>query len=256
MTTFSSDVLKSPEMEDPKKQKRYMDELEASSIAAQRQFGRGQAVGQNRFQSQESANQALSQEQQRRASASQDAFNLASSIDERVAGTRNQLQSLYDKYGSTVADLTQKQGQGAAETAWQTKAGLEEVAQKRGNLDFTLYKSAADRKDALLSAMSKGNADQALQDAANAGRLKIQDAENYWDKILNDINQDLADYKQASDIEYMKWGQQLQRDASNWGSILSGVMTIGGATIGAIYGGGTGSVIGANVGGSIGRGLA
>lgn len=240
--SFTSDVLKSQDIEDPKKSKRYLDELEQSSIAVQRQHGRAPAVGLNRFQQQDTANQWLGQEQQRRVDAGKQSFDLANTVDERIAGTRNQLADVYDKYNQSAAALKQKGGQSSVGTQLEVSQAGAKAAQERGNIDFTTYKNSAERKDALISAMRQGTAAEEMQDAAAARSLKIQDMENYWTTLQNEIDNELKDYQSASESDFRKWSARMEAEAQNTAAILQGVLTIGGAVVGgpvgAMVGGG------------------
>lgn len=247
MATFTQDVLRSVDIADPKEGKRYLDELEQASIAAQKQHGMGEVVGLNRFQQQDSSNQWLGQEQTRRADAAKQAFSLAGTADERIAGARNALQDVYDKYNQSAAALAQKEGQSSIATDWEVAAAAQTQEQKLGETTFAAYKSSAERKDAMASALRDGTANESILEAASANQLKIQDAENYWTTEMNTINEDLKDYSAASDIEFLKWATKLQQDAASWGGIVEGVFTIGGA----ILGGATGAAIGKRIGGAV-----
>jgi len=255
MATYTQDVLSGSKIRDPKESMRELQDLESGTQAVQRQITGGPVTGLNRFQRQGLQNQWLGQESQRRLGSNQAAFGLGGQIDEREAGIANQLSSLYDKYRNTQADAQQQQAQGTLALDQDTKEALAGISQKKNEFDFGLYKNQAERNDALTSLWAKGTAEESLQNAAINNQIKMQDIDQYFKLINNQLEQDFEDYKHDYTLAWSKYQREVTSRAANYGAIFGGLFTVGGAIVGGIYGGPAGAVAGGTMGGSMGESL-
>lgn len=254
MATFTTDTLKSLKARDPREQEELMTELERAQQAAQRRQG-GIVTKLDEFERAPVFEKYRAAEQDRRMGAAQGAAQVGSLIDERLAGTANQLQSVYDKYNQARADLMQKQGQAEQATGFETEQGLWNVENQRRGLDFQLFKNQAQRDDAIESLWQQGIAEDKLLDMSINHQLKLQDIEKYFTLKINEIEQDFLDWQQKTKIDWEEKLREMENDASQWGSILSGALGIAGGAAGYFYGGPLGGYAGAKAGSELGAGL-
>lgn len=255
MATFTQDTLKSQRAKSPEEINTLMAELEAGHNAVRRVQGSGEAVT-DPFQTSK-VQQAWGQgEQSRRTKAAEGAAQVAGLIDERIAGTANTLNDVYEKYRQSNADLMQKQGQSALTTDFEKEQGMWGVQNERNKLDLTLYQNQTKRNDAISSAWRQGLAEDRLLDAAIEHGLRMQDIDQYFTLIQNELEQDFLDWKLKTETDWEVEKAKMESRASQWGSILGGLMGVGGAVVGAYFGGPAGAVAGGAAGSKIGQGIA
>lgn len=256
MATYTSDAIKSQAMRNPKEAADELLSLEAGQQAVQKQVTGGPVTGLNRFQRQGLQNQWVGQETARRQAAVAPAFGLAGQTDERLAGVQNTLADAYNKYLNTEANAAQQQGQTALTLGQGVTESLAGIGQKKSEYDFGLFKNQAERDDAMASLWRKGVAEETLQNMAFNHQLKMQDVDQYFKLILNQLNEDLEDYKVDSELSWSKSKRTMEAAAANTGLLMGGLMGVVGAVVGwyaggpagAVYGGTTGATMGSSIG--------
>jgi hypothetical protein len=254
MATFTSDVLKSQQSQDPNAVNKLNKELQDAQNAMRRMQGGGEATV-NPFNT--APQQAWgAQEQQRRQQAASGASQVAGQIDERTAGAQNKLASIYDKYNATNANSAQQQAQQQATTDFEVQSGMSQVKQSRDKFDFSMYQNQSQRDDALQAAWTQGLAEDKMMDAAISHNMKLQDIDKYFALLANALNQELEDWKQTSSIDWEQKKRDIETKASNTSSILSGLLGIVGGVVGTYYGGATGAAVGSKIGSAVGSGIA
>ena len=253
MAAFTSDVLSSQKSKDPNAVNKMNKELQDAQNAMRRMQGGGEATV-NPFNTapQQTWNAG---EQQRRVAAAGSANQVAGQIDERIAGAKNQLNSVYDKYNSSNANMAQQQAQNKVSTDFDTMSGLAGIKQQKDKLDFTMYTNQAQRDDALQSAWTQGLADDKMMDAAISHNMKLQDVDKYFALLMNDLDQDLADWQEQAAYDNEAAKRKIEAKASNLGGILSGLLGIGGTVLGTAIGGPIGGTVLGTIGSGLGKGI-
>ena len=255
MATYTSDVLDSTKMRNPKEADDSILGLESGQQAVQKQVTGGPVTGLNRFQRQGVQNQWLSQENARRQAAAPQAFGIAGQVDERNAGVQNQLTDVYAKYANTDANAQQQQAQASATTAQGLDEAMTGITQKANEFDFGMQKNQDERNDALDALWRKGTAEEALQNMAINHSLTLQDIDQYYKLVNNQLDQAFEDWKTNEDIGWSKAKRSMEGAAANTGMIMGGLGGVAGAVIGWYGGGPAGAAYGAGAGMSIGTAI-
>jgi hypothetical protein len=242
-------------MRNPKEADDELRDLEAGQQAVQRQVTGGPVTGLNRFQRQGVRNQWVGAENQRRQQAAGNAFGLSNQIDERNANVQNTLTDAYSKYRNVNADAAQQQAQTSLTLGQNVKESMAGLEQKKNEFDFGLFKNQAERDDAMASLWRKGVAEEALQNMAFNHQLKMQDVDQYFKLLINQLNEDLEDYKIDSQIGWSKTQRGMESAAANTGLLMGGLGGVAGAVIGWYAGGPTGAAYGVGAGAAIGTGI-
>jgi hypothetical protein len=255
MATFTQDTLKSQKARDPRELEEAVGDIERGVQAAQRRQG-GVITKLDEFEKAPIWDKYLAGEQARREAAAPGAAGIAGQIDERLAGATNQLQTVYDKYNQSAADLQQKQAQNTLLTDFEKEQGLWNISNQREQLDFQLFKNQAQRDDAIESLWKQGIAEDKLLDMSINHNLKLQDIDKYFTLKINEIEQEFQDWRTKTEADWNKKIAEWKADASNWGSIIGGLFGVAGGVVGTMYGGPAGGVAGSMAGSKLGEGVA
>jgi hypothetical protein len=254
MASFTQDTLNSTKARDPNEEAKMLSDLQRAQQAAQRRQGMA-LTKTDEFEQAPIFDKYRKAEQERRIAAAPGAAQVGGQIDERIAGTANQLNSVYDKYNNTRADLMQRQGQSTLTTDFEKEQGLWGVGQKRKELDFGLYKNQAQRDDAINNLWTQGIAEDKLLDMGINHQLKLQDITKYFALEQNKIQQDFLDWQSKTQADWDAMIRKMESDASAWGSIFSGILGTVGTVVGGMYGGPTGALLGGTTGSKLGAGF-
>lgn len=147
-------------------------------------------------------------------------------VEKAQTQIQDELSDFYDKWNLQADQLAMKQSQAEKEAdlaALQSQYGVEDKLRK---IEFDAYKNASDRYDALEKAYLDGDATRELIRAGINGQVRVQDIDMYWDLVINDIKQDLADFESMTRAEFEAWKEEIGAKAKNWGAITSGLTNL------------------------------
>ena len=216
-------TLKSQKARNPQEFEDAMGEIERANAAVQRQYGSGQQMGLDpRFSRAAPAQTYQAGEMQRRQAATEPSFTTAKAIGEREAGTQNALAQSLQKYQTSVADTALKGQQSLADTGFEREKGLWQVGQGRQNLGFSMYKSNADREDAIQSAWDQGVAEDKLLESGINHDMRLQDIDMYWSNVMNEVDQALRDWQSMTQADWYRFQRDMEAKSESWGAITEG----------------------------------
>lgn len=232
MASATQKTLTSARARDPQEFEDTMGDIERSTAAVQRQYGAGQQMGVDpRFARAAPAQEYQAGELQRRQAAIDPAFQTATTIGEREAGVQNALAQSLQKYQSDIADLGQKAAQSEAATNFESETALRALDEKQRELGWGLYKSRAERNDAIQSAYRQGIAEERLLDTTISKEIKLQDIDMYWTALMNDMENRFSQWQTMTKADFDAWQTDLETKSAAWASIVSGIFGGIGASI-------------------------
>lgn len=216
-------TLKAQRAKDQMEFEKGISDIERATAAVQRQYGSGQQMGIDpRFSRAVPAQTYQKGEMQRRQAATKPAFQTAQAIGEREAGAQSALAQSLEKYRQETKGATMKGQQAEAKAGLAREKGLWEVDQRQRNLGFSMYKNEANRADAIRDAYDKGVAEERLLEATTNHDIRMQDIKTYWSDVINEIDQQLRDWRQMTEAEWFRFKAELQAKAAAWGAIIGG----------------------------------
>ena len=233
MANFEKQVFDSTAETDPRKALRAQEEYARNAAMVQKQFGGQQAAGTPNIGvgtsggAQDVQAQTQQDEFDRRKQATKSAFDLGSQVDERRSKLADELNAALRKRNLVQQKASDTQDQNNRSFALDVEQIGEDARQKMQTQNFTLYKNSQDRKEALRSAIDKGDAEAQMAKAAASGALKQQDLDNYFDMIEADLR---ADYEAAIKGSEMDW----ETYKLNLASKSSGIAQIASGATGAV----------------------
>lgn len=197
MASYQKDVWESDKPQKASDYQDYLTGLEKKSQTQQKQFGElgVQPTGYSGIQRQSAQGQFQQADTARRQQAAQNKYQLGSTIDTRRSQIADQLAALKEQKEGFNKDLATKQWQMEQEAGLGRKEQDWSTGQQIKELNFKEYVNDTDRADALTTAYNAGTAELDLIDAAQEGALKINDINNYFSILLNDIEQDFMDWE-------------------------------------------------------------
>jgi len=202
-----------------------LQDIERAAMGVERQYGSGQQLGIDpRFARAAPSQIYAAGELARRQAAVGPAFGTAGTIDERETGAQNTLAQALEKYRQATSTAGMQASQSRAMSDFEREQGLWGVGQKQEELNFNLYKSQAERDDALREAYNKGIAEEQLLQTGLENAFTMQDIETYWGMVMNDLMQDLADWKSKTESDWKAYSTELNTKASAWSKIIEGVL--------------------------------
>lgn len=231
MTSFASDVYKSTEEKSPDDQVAYDKLLKDRAAAAWKNEGSisGNYVPRTSLSDQLKAkNTAATGEYNRRVTAAGQEKNLASAEDTRIGSVSDRVRdALYNRQQTQTGFNTQ---QSQADRTY--AQGISELNQgfnqKNKAIDFTAYKNAADRADAIDKAYQDGSIELQILDANRSNSLKMADLEQYYALDKNRFDNETKDWQTMSEQQMLQTLLNMQQQAAGGVAMLDALIKIGG----------------------------
>lgn len=226
MASYGADVFDSTKSKEAP-QKKLMDRLETRALARQSQFG-GQSTSPVGFSSagrRDIDEKIRLGEAERRPDATKKAYDLGSSIDKRKSQLSDEVEAAIRKRENIMQGASDKQGNMLREDELSTDKIMEEARQGLRDVNFSVFKSQADRDQAMREAYQKGALDAELQVAALNGGLRMQDIENLYKLRIAEIDGEMRTFEKMSEQELRDWVAKMDNRAKGWGGILTALET-------------------------------
>lgn len=199
-------------------------EAQEVSKNIQRQFGdkRSPIVAPSAFRTADAAIPAKQAEFQRRQQFLPQAYQTIAEVEEKQTGIQDEVADFYDKWNLKADELMMKQDQARRGADLETQQVLQGVEEKMRDIEFTSFQNAAKRYDAMEEAYQKGDAEKSLIQAGINGTIKVKDVEKYWDMVVQDIQEDLKDWRQMTELEFNTWKQKIAAKSKNAAKFIEG----------------------------------
>lgn len=154
-------------------------------------------------------------------------YEATKGIEDRQTETQDNLAKFYDDWLLKSDELATKQNQTAREADLYARESQSQIDQKLKEIGFSAFKNDAQRQDALEKAYFDGAAEKQMLTSAITGEIKLNDIDNYFDIIMNDINQEMLDIKAWAEADIEAFKSNIDIKARNWGNIFSGLAELG-----------------------------
>ena len=236
MADYTSDVTKSTQEKSPAEYDDFSNLLNKTMQSAQKQYmGKYEtpatAAPVSLADSLKNQGQYASGEFARREAAATGKAGLARTIDTRQGTMSDRVRAAL--YGRSQArqESQDKMTQAGRSADMKTEQQMQAFGTAMGKMNFYTYKSSADRIDALRDAYRKGTADFQMVDAARNNMLTMSDIDKYFTMLTNDLNNQLNEIQQMSQLEREDMVRQYESASRNSGSIISGLFDILGSSM-------------------------
>jgi len=230
VTSFASDVYKSTAEKSPDERDSYDKLLKDRAAAAWKSEGSisGNYAPKTSLSQQGKAQSTYDTgEYNRRVAAAGQEKNLATAEDNRIGSVADRVrdalynrQQLQSGFETQQSQADRKYGQGIAELN-------QDFRQKNRALDFTSYRNAADRSDAMSKAFKDETLEMQILDANRSNSLKMADLERYYALEENRYNNEVKDWQTLTEYQMKMELASLSKQAEGMSSVLSGIMEIG-----------------------------
>jgi hypothetical protein len=167
-------------------------------------------------------------EYNRRVGATKQQQQLSQAQDTRTSSIADRVKdALYNRQKAETDFATQSSQQDRT-AGLSAQSQMQEYGQGIAKQDFTAYSNSADRYDAIKTAYNNGLAEQQILEANKNSVLKIADIEKFYALAKQDFDNMTADWSAMSDQQLKQSLEKIKSDASNWGSIITGLFESGG----------------------------
>lgn len=227
MTSFASDVYKSTAEKSPDDYDAYSKLLKDRANAAWKNEGSisGRFAPKTSLAEQGKAKDTYDTgEYNRRTAAVGQESKLAGAEDARIGSVADRVRdALYNRQQLQTGFETQQSqadrlyGQGVAELQ-------QGASQKMKEQDFTAYKNAADRSDAMSKAYDDGILEMQILDANRTNGLKMADVERYWALEKNRFDNQTKDFQMMSEQDAKNALQAMQTQAQGGVAMLDALL--------------------------------
>jgi hypothetical protein len=207
----------------------YLEKLRDADIETkriQRQFGSANGpapVGISYESKRQGLNKFVSGDVDRRIAATNDANTLAKTIDNRVSNNNAQNQQLDTRNQFIDRDSINQQSNNLREQALQNAGTTANAKQQGQKIGFSAMKSRAERDDALVEAIQKGELKEQLLDAAQTHGIAMQDIDKMFQQIMNNMQNDWKDWEKSTQTDNDINIKKIEIRAANTAAIVNGV---------------------------------
>lgn len=232
MAAFEKDVLESTAETDPREQQKRQDALLRQAKKMQQQFGVQQQAGTPRIGIgtaagyEKAATQSRLDEFNRRKAAARTAYELGGKIDARRSQLDDEMQAAIKERQRAIEKGATAQAHQDRENNLALQQAVKPAEDKMKELNFSLYKSNAERRAALQSAIRAGDAEKQMIDAAAENNLKQQDIENYFSMLKAQLDMEYEKTKSGNQQDWQDYQNKLTNEANNWAKIFEGSTTL------------------------------
>lgn len=157
------------------------------------------------------------------------AYKAISDIESASTGVQDQSAQFWANYADKARALEEQQRQGTKGTDLFLQQANEEMLQKLQEMDFTAYKNAAQRHDALEKAYLDGSLQETLIQAGINHDIRMQDISKVRSLIMNSYQEMLAEFRLDEEINAEKIKANMEATSILIGSIMSGIASMAGA---------------------------
>ncbi len=230
MAAFEADVMNATKEQD--KAKRAQEEYARMAQQMQRQFGAQQQAGTPSLGigttsgAEDATVQAKTDEFNRRKAAAGSAFELGSKVDTRRSQLSDELSAALKDRKASQEKYSTKQDQDTRESNLNLAEIGQDVKQKVGELNFTLYKSQSDRNMVMNQLKNKGMLESELAKAASDNALKQQDIDNYYAMLEAEARAEYEASIKNADWDFQRSIKKAEQDANNFGRIIESSVDI------------------------------
>lgn len=228
MATSYKKTLQTAAEDDTQSRDEAAQQASQMSQSVQKKFGSTQPITASPQQRAAAEGKAKTASYEQREKFLPQAYQTVSDVESASTGVQDQSAQFWADYANNAAKLEEQQRQGASGLDLFLQQSNQEMLQKMQEMDFTSFKNAAQRQDALEKAYRDGNlVDTLLQGAVNHD-IRMQDITKVRELIMNTYNELLADFRTDKEIDFARVKADTEATAQNIGSIMSALAMIAG----------------------------
>lgn len=213
----------------------YLNKLRDAEIESkriQRQFGAAGSsapVGLSYEAKRQGLNKYLGADVDRRTTALAGAADLAKKTDTRITGIDRASDSLDTRNKFLNEDALTSQSNMLRENALVNDTRSENVNQQGQKIAFGALSKQADRDDAIITAIQKGELETEMLESAQTHGISMQDIDTVFDKLMADIDNQYKDWEMQAKGDNAALLKMWETQANNSAAMVNGVTGAAGA---------------------------
>lgn len=170
-------------------------------------------------------------DERRREGAAANLAGLTGQIDARRAGISDAISDSLDAQTQAEISAQAQLGRAQTETDFAKRQTMGETEDALRDISFKEYQSQTQRDDKLDELYQKGAVEKVMHDAAVEGKLRQQDIDFYYKKLMQDLTNAFELWKTRNTAEAESKLREIDARASNIAGIIQG----GIQTVNALY---------------------